>query len=298
MNILITGASGMIGQALSAHLLLAGHKVYAMNRKDQQQPFYWEDFGEHRYEVRWDSRIAIDAVIHLAGESLGNQRWSKEQKAAIYDSRIDTTRALVRTLSRLSEKPKVLLSASAIGYYGDTGQKRVDESAPAGHDFLAHLAKDWEEAANAAKAFGIRVVNLRTGIVLSEHSGALPRMVAPFKLGAGGVIGSGQQWMSWVSLEEVVRMIAFLLQHEEVSGAVNLVSPFAVQNQTFVQALGKVLNRPAVVKVPALAVKMLYGEMGELLLLNSTHVWPKRLQDLGFGFQRLDITHALQQILH
>lgn len=297
MNILVTGATGLIGTALSRHLSEQGHTLYSMSRDNPQSPFYWQDLGNHHWQIQWDETITIDAVIHLAGESIGSTRWSAAKKQRIVDSRIDTTTALVKKLAELSHPPKVLISASAIGFYGDCGNKVVDEYAPNGNDFLASLAKRWEAAAQQASELGIRVVNLRTGLVLDKNAGALASMLAAFKMGAGGKIGHGKQMMSWVSIEEIPKMISFLLHHDTISGAVNLVSPNAVSNAEFTRTLGRVLSRPTLIPMPKIMVKTIFGEMGELLLLSSIDVAPKRLQSAGYVFDDLSLAETLQSLI-
>lgn len=293
MNILITGAGGLIGKALQQHLQAQGHTVHTMSRRDNSVAFYWEKTSEHDWEIRWDESIHIDAVVHLAGESIGNKRWTSAKKQLIYNSRVDTTRALAKKLGELANPPSVLISASAIGFYGDCGTREVDESAPAGNDFLAGLAVAWESAANAAAQHGIRVVNLRTGLVLSDKGGALTTMVTPFKMGVGGRLGSGRQWVSWISERDIARLITFLLEHPTAKGAINAASPNAVTNRDLTTALSRALCRPAVCHMPAFAVKALFGEMGELLLLGSIHVKPVKALALGFEFEQADLPAAL-----
>lgn len=297
MNILVTGASGLIGVALTSHFHEQGHTVYSMSRRDNTAAFYWQPAMGHEWEIRWDECIGIDAVVHLAGESLGNKRWSAAKKQRIYNSRIDTTRALVKKMAKLDNPPKTLISASAIGVYGDCGDREVDESQPPSNDFLANLAKDWESAANQATEYGIRVVNLRTGLVLSTRGGALASMLSPFKMGVGGRLGSGRQWMSWISENDMSRLLTFLLKTSEITGAVNAVSPQPVINADFTRALAQAVNRPAVCHMPALGVKALFGEMGELLLLSSIRVIPARLQALNFEFIDADLTTALASVM-
>lgn len=297
LNVVITGASGLIGRSLGQYLLAQGHHVYAMHR-DKQPPFYWQAVDNHRWEIHWDTSINVDAVIHLAGEPIANGRWHAAKKQAIYDSRIDSTRALIEQFKTLSTPPTTLISASAIGYYGDCGQQLIDEKTPAGNDFLARTAEDWEQAAQAATALGIRTVNLRTGLVLSMDGGLLANLVPLFNKGLGGSVGSGQQMMSWVSLLEIVRMIVFLVTHPTANGAFNLVSPHAVSNREFTKILATVLGRPAVMKLPTFVVSTALGEMGKLLLLSSAHVIPKQLQSLDYPFANVDLQTTLQSVLN
>ncbi|PID65138.1 MAG: TIGR01777 family protein [Gammaproteobacteria bacterium] len=297
MNILITGASGLIGRALTRELGELGHQVYAMSRRDDMAAFYWQETQPQHWEIRWDESINIDAVVHLAGESIGSMRWSAAKKQRIYDSRIDTTRALVNHLQHLQTPPQVLLSASAIGFYGEGGESDKDENSAPGDDFLANLAQEWERLANQASVAGIRVLNLRTGLVLSAQGGALATMLPPFKMGVGGRLGSGQQWMSWISLDDMVAALVFLLNHPDAHGPVNLVSPQPIRNIELTKVLAQTLKRPALCHMPTFAVKALFGEMGELLLLSSIRVRPTRLQALGYTFQDGDFTAALQASL-
>jgi len=295
MNIVITGASGLIGRALTRALQQAGHQVFAMERKPaSRQPFHWWPAAG---QIHWADEIAIDAVINLAGTGIAEQRWSPQRKQEIKNSRVDATRLLATKLASLTHKPRLLLSASAIGYYGDTGNVAVSEPASAGADFLADVATSWEQATQPAQAAGIRTLLLRTGIVLSEHGGALHRMLLPFKLGLGGVVGNGEQYMSWVSLRDAVAMICFLLQQPGLSGPVNLVAPAAVTNREFTQTLGRVLHRPTLLPLPATVARLALGEMAQPLLFSSIRVTPGVLQQAGYPFLDADLQSCLQHLL-
>lgn len=296
MSILITGASGLIGKACTAYLTQQGYQVVALQRQDDSQPFYWHQ-QDNQWTVQWDNTHPIDAVIHLAGESLGSKRWSNKKRQAIYDSRIGSTQALVKLFARLPKPPSVFLCASAIGYYGNCGEIFIDETQPAGDDFLASLAKDWEAAAQPAETFGIRVVHLRTGLVLSPDGGALASMLPAFKAGMGGRLGNGQQRVSWVSINEIPKMIAFLLNHPQARGPVNVVNQQSTDNATLTKTLGQVLKRPTCLSMPAVAIKTLFGEMGELLLLSSADVKPKKLKQLGYHFDDDDLETVLTTLL-
>lgn len=298
MRILITGAGGLIGHSLSQHLNRQGHHVEHLSRTQPEAAFYWSDNSDNKWTIQWDESQPIDAVIHLAGENLGQYRWSQAKKQRIYNSRIYTTRALVAKMKTLKNPPKAFLSASAIGYYGEGGDKNLDESQTNGDDFLANLALDWETAANAASEQGIRVVNLRTGLVLSKKGGALAAMLPAFKRCVGGKLGNGNQYMSWVSLADITQMITFLLTNEAANGAYNLVSPYPVRNSEFTQALAETLNRPAKLNMPALMVKTLFGEMGELLLLSSLKVEPAKLAALDYPFSPKNLRQTLEQLLN
>lgn len=294
MNVLISGASGLIGQALTSYLSQQGHTVYPLQRTLQQGPFYWhpdEDF------IHLDNSIPIDAVVNLNGVNIAEHRWNKTRKEAIFNSRIQSTRVLVEALCNMNPKPKVFISASAIGFYGDTEKNIVNEEAEGGNNFLADIAKAWEAETQAAQACGIRTVNIRTSMVLSQLGGALKEMLLPFKFGLGGVLGSGDQLTSWISLEDECRAIEFLLNHESFQGPTNLCAPNVISNREFTRALGAALKRPTVLPMPSFMVKLLFGEMGELLLLGSVGVYPKRLLEAGFEFSHADIESALSSIL-
>lgn len=296
MRILICGASGLIGKALTKTLEAKGCELLLAGRKEPQdeRQTKWtieDGFAEpERLE-------GLDAVIHLAGESVSALRWTDEKKAAIRSSRVDGTRSVVDALAKLKSRPKVLISGSAVGFYGDRDDEILTESSTAGDNFLAQTCREWEAESRRAEDAGIRTVLLRTGIVLSKDGGALATMLLPFKMGVGGVIGDGKQWMSWISLDDEIRAIEFVLEHEEVRGAVNLVSPNPVTNQEFTAALGEVLYRPTFIPLPEFAVSMLLGEMGDELLLSSTRVVPARLEQLGFEWQFPDLKPALEHVL-
>ena len=293
-RVLVTGASGLIGKALSAFLSTAGHEVWDLVRRPARPG---------KREIRWDSmnrRIdrdaleGFDAVVHLAGESIAAGRWNLKRKTAIRQSRVDATRFLSENLASLTKPPKVLLCASAIGFYGDRGGEELTEKSQQGAGFLPDVCAEWEKAAEPASRAGIRVVHVRTGIVLNLAGGALPQMALPFSLGLGGVIGSGAQWMSWITLEDLIGIYYFLLVRDNLSGVFNAAAPGAVTNRDFTKALGHVLNRPTVFPLPAFAVKLLFGEMGKRLLLEGQKVIPERLQKEGFEFFYPELTSALR----
>ena len=240
----------------------------------------------------------IDAAVHLAGENIASSRWTPAQKAKIRESRVAGTRLLAETLSKLKTPPKTLVCASAIGFYGDRSDQRLNEDSPPGTGFLADTCREWEAAAKPAADRGIRVVHLRTGVVLASQGGALAKMLTPFRLGIAGIIGSGQQYMSWISLDDLVAVISFALLKETLRGPVNAVAPNPVTNHEFTKTLGRVLRRPTVFPMPAFAARLAFGEMADGLLLASTRVEPKRLMDAGFRFRfpALDaaLIHAVQ----
>jgi uncharacterized protein len=239
----------------------------------------------------------VDAVVHLAGESIAALRWTRSVKERIRRSRVDGTRLLAETLGRLTRRPQVLVSASAVGYYGDRGDELLTEESPPGSGFLAEVCREWEAAADPARAAGIRVVHPRLGVVLAGQGGALPRMAIPFRLGVGGVIGSGRQYWSWIEVADLARAIELCLALDTLSGPVNTVAPTPVTNREFTRGLGRVLGRPTLVPLPALAVRLLLGEMGGALLLDSARSLPRRLARAGFRFRHPDLESALRAAL-
>ena len=294
MKVLITGASGLIGRALETSLRRKGCEMLLASRKDPKLP----------HEIKWDagngfadpSRLeGVDAVVHLAGENIsGGLRWTDDKKRAIRDSRVQGTRSVVDAMEAMAVKPKVFIASSAIGFYGNRGDEIMTESTSAGDTFLADVSKAWEAESRRAEDGGIRTVLLRTGIVLAKNGGALGTMLTPFKLGVGGVIGTGRQWMSWISLDDMVGVIEFCIEHENVRGAVNAVAPNPVTNEQFTEVLGEVLHRPTFLPLPTFAVNMVFGEMGDALLLASTRVVPQVLEEAGYKFEYTDIRTAIE----
>lgn len=291
MKIAITGATGFIGETLVRRLQGAGHSVLRIGRARN---------GGRRPDVVWDAATTldaaalegVDAVVHLAGESIA-QRWTGPAKRAIRESRVQGTTLLARTLAGLSRKPSVLVSMSAIGIYGDRGDEVLDESSPTGTGFLAEIGRAWESSADPARAAGIRVVHPRVGIVLSPAGGALAKMLPIFSLGVGGKIGRGRQWMSWVSLTDTMRALEFVLATPALDGAVNVTAPHPVTNAEFTDVLGKALRRPTFAPVPEFAIELLYGEMGRATVIEGQRVAPKKLLDAGFRFEHNDLESAL-----
>ncbi|MGB0865743.1 MAG: TIGR01777 family oxidoreductase [Granulosicoccaceae bacterium] len=285
MQILLTGSTGLIGSALRTHWQ-GQHELHLIDRQSGTR--------------RWGSPLALeqlpalDAVVHLAGAGIADKRWSEMRKRAILDSRIATTRQLVNELLALEHRPAVVFVASAIGYYGDRGNELLDEQSSNDVNFSSQLCQAWEACCAPLKEAGIRVVHLRFGIVLSANGGALGKMLPAFKAGAGGRIGSGLQWMSWIAIDDVCAAIDFVLPRTEMSGAINLTSPNPVQNRDFAKTLAKTLHRPCLLPMPAIAIKLLFGEMGEELLLGGARVQPGVLQQQGFEFQYPDLPQALQ----
>lgn len=295
MKILINGASGLIGSALQASFKEKGYELLFASRnpaKDEKHVQWDADTGFSDDDL--ERLEGLDAVIHLAGESISGLRWTEEKKKAIRDSRVIGTRTMIEAFDKLKKRPKVFISGSAVGFYGDRGSDEMTESSAAGKTFLSEVCKEWEAESRRAEDLGIRTVLLRTGIVLSKDGGALGTMLTPFKLGVGGVIGDGDQWMSWVSLVDVVEIINFALENENLRGAINVTSPNPVTNEVFTKTLGNVLYRPTFLPLPEFAVHMVFGEMGDALLLDSTRVIPKRLADAGYKFKYPELRPALE----
>lgn len=284
LTVAITGASGMVGTNLRHFLTTGGHRVIALVRHhDQVGPdaVYWNpDTGE----IDAAGLSQADAVVHLAGANIAGGRWTDDRKRRILDSRTRGTDLLSRTMATLDQGPRVLVSASAIGFYGDRGDERLDESAKAGSGFLAKVVQAWEGATAPAASAGIRVVRVRTGVVISPEGGALGQMLLPFKMGVGGRLGSGRQYFSWIDMDDLVGILHRALFDEGLSGAVNATAPNPVTNAAFTDALGRTLGRPTVLPVPALAVKAAFGQLGEEALLWGQRVLPVKLQKAGFRF--------------
>jgi len=278
MRVAISGASGFIGRALSKRLLSAGHNVSALGR------------------TGWSAEsLACDALIHLAGEPVA-QRWSSKVKERIRSSRVDATQRLVDALAAVPQRPSVLVCASAVGFYGDRGAEELTETSSGASGFLGEVCAEWEAAARKAEALGMRVVLLRTGIVLGKDGGALGKMLPPFRAGVGGRIASGEQWMPWIHMDDHTRLTQFVVENAAVSGPVNACAPQPVTNAEFTRALAKVLRRPAIFPVPAFALRLLFGEMAELLV-GGQRVLPKAALSAGFVFEYPEITPALKNLL-
>lgn len=296
MRVLITGASGLIGKAVGAALGRSGDEAIALVRGRPgagPQPSWDPETGR----IDAAALEGFDAVVHLAGENVSGGRWTPERKRRIRESRVVGTRLLAEALAGLQRPPAVLACASAIGYYGDRGDDMVDEESAPGEGFLAEVCREWEAAAEPARARGIRVAHLRFGLVLSGRGGALGRMLPLFRLGLGGRLGSGRQWMSWIALDDLVEVVLRVLREEAFSGPINVVAPRPVRNAGFTAALARVLKRPAVFPVPALLLRLALGEMADELLLASTRVDPMRLRHAGHRFRFEDIEAALRNEL-
>ena len=301
MKILVSGSSGLVGTALVEALLWEGHTVGRLMRPQSAR----KPDGPRASEVGWDplsgelesaAAEGAQAVVHLAGASIA-ERWNDARKRVLRSSRVDATRQLVAALAKLAQPPAVFVSASAIGYYGDRGAEELTETSAPGTDFLAVLARDWEAEAARAEGFGARVAILRQGVILASHGGALPRMLLPFRLGLGGRLGSGKQWMSWLTLDDVVGIIRAALENASWRGPINAVAPNPVRNAEFTAILGRVLHRPALFPAPAMALRLALGEMAETLLLASQRVLPRKLQELGYNFRQSALEPVLSALL-
>jgi uncharacterized protein len=292
----VSGAGGLIGSALVRSLVAKGHRVAPLVRRTPNAA----EIGWDPEAGRLDSRDlrGVDAIIHLAGENIGT-RWTEARKARIVASRVKGTRLLSETVGHMANPPTVMISASAVGIYGNRGDEILTEQSSLGgaHDFLAATGRQWEAGADAARAAGIRVVHPRFGLVLSRRGGALGRMLLPFRLGVGGRLGPGSQWMSWISIDDVVSALIFLMANETAVGPVNVTSPEPVRNRDFTRTLGRVLSRPTVLPVPAHGLRLIFGEMADATLLASTRVVPQRLLKLGFQFQHSALEPALRAVL-
>src|SRR6266851_3277215 len=301
MKILLAGSSGLVGTALGSALAKAGHTVCRLIRPQSAAV----EGAKEGFAVSWNpatgelggAGVGADAVVNLAGASIAEGRWTTLRKALLRSSRIDTTRTLVGALAKMNARPSVLVSASAIGIYGDRGDEALTEESKPGADFLAGLAREGEAEALKAEALGIRVVLARFGIILAREGGALPKMMLPFKFGAGGKLGSGRQWMSWVTLEDVVGILRFAIENASVRGAINIVSPQPLQNAEFTSVLAKAMHRPSLFPAPAFALRLALGEVADALLLSSQRVLPHRLQQSSYRFLHPDLGTALAAIL-
>ena len=299
MKIVVTGATGLVGSALVPSLTAGGHSVVRLVRKQSNASgggvtdALWQP---DRGEIDASALAGCDAAVHLAGENISEGRWTDEKKRRIIESRVKGTRLLSETLARLTPRPRVLVSASATGYYGDRGDELLTEESTSGKNFVAEVCREWEAATEPARAAGLRTALLRFGIVLSREGGALAKMMTPVKLGVGGKLGSGRQYYSWIAIEDAVAAIRHALENEAVSGPVNLVSPQPVTNGEFTKALGKALGRPTLFAVPAFAARLAFGEMADELLLASARVEPARLKATGFEFKYPTIEAAMHHI--
>ncbi len=299
MKVLVTGGRGFIGRAVVKKLLAAGDIVMVTSRYPEKVV---GKFPEEVKTIGWDGRNIeaitsaleeVDAVIHLLGEDI-DARWTAEKKRIIRESRVESTRAITEACRRARKRPEVYLQASGVGYYGTQGDRELDEASPAGNDFLARVCVEWEKASEPLEELGIRRVITRFGVVLSAKGRALAKMIPPFKLFLGGTLGSGKQWMSWISREDAASAIVFLLKHPGAKGICNLTAPNPVTNREFTEILARALNRAVFITIPSFFLRLLFGEMADVVLLNGQRAVPKRLIELGFHFQHPTLQEALQ----
>jgi uncharacterized protein (TIGR01777 family) len=295
MKIAVTGSTGLVGADLVPFLTTGGHLVYRVVRNN---PVGSDIFCNPAAKTIDAERLeGLDAVVHLAGENIAGRRWNAEQKARIRDSRVQGTRLLCETLAKLRQPPRVLVSASAIGFYGNRGDEELTETSALGAGFLPDVCREWEAATKAAEEAGVRVVHFRFGIILSPMGGTLAKMLTPFRLGLGGRIGNGRQWMSWIAVDDAIGSIYHALSTETLSGPVNAVTPNPVTNRDFTKTLGRVLSRPTIFPMPAFIARLAFGEMANDLLLGSTQVIPNKLVESGYRFLYADLERSLRHLL-
>ena len=282
MNIMISGSNGLIGKNLKNALTQQGHNIIRLSR-DFSKPI---DFSD------------VDVVIHLAGENIAQKRWSEDQKNKIKNSRLIGTKQLSDQLAASEHKPSLFISSSATGYYGDRKDKDLDENSEPGAGFLPEVCVEWENSTKSAENAGIRTVHIRTGIVLSKEGGALKKMLPPFLFGAGGILGDGKQFMSWISIKDEINAILFIINNQTITGAVNLTAPNPVNNYEFTKILGKVIKRPTIAPLPGFIARIMFGEMADAILLTGNKVYPKKLIDAGFSFEHSTLDKALESVLN
>ena len=296
MKILISGSHGLVGKALGSELSKGGHEIVSLVREKSEAASEIE-WHPNQGSIDSERLSGFDTVIHLAGESIASGRWTDDKKRRIRESRVKGTTLLSEALARSSKPPATFISASAIGYYGDRGDELLNEESGPGNDFLAEVCLAWEKATAEAEAKGIRTVHARFGIILDQNGGALSKMLTPFRMGVGGKIGDGKQWMSWIALTDVISGLKFVLENSSISGPVNFVAPNPVTNGEFTKTLGEVLGRPTLFPMPAFAVRLAFGEMADALLLSSAKVEPERLKDTGYRFHFAKLHPTLENIL-
>lgn len=301
MRVIITGGTGMIGRALSRDLVRDGHEVIILSRNPQK---HRQNVVDKAKLIEWDAKSAhgwleyadgASGIINLAGVNIGESRWTEKRKKAILSSRIDAGKAVVEAINLAKNKPAWVIQASAVGYYGASGDQILTEESPAGNEFQSFVCQEWERSTEPLDEMGIRRVVIRSGLVLDRFDGALPRMAMPFRLFVGGRLGNGEQWFSWIHLNDEVQAIRFLIDRTELKGVFNLTAPNPVRNREFASALGKVLRRPSLIPVPAFALKIMFGEMARVLLTGQ-RVVPERLLAAGYKFQFPEIISALKDI--
>jgi len=302
MRILISGSTGLVGTALVDKLSRDGHMVARLVRRSTIRKNAASDGAQ---TVSWDpvagefdaaGAEGADALVHLAGASIAGGRWNASRKQLLRTSRIDATRHLMAALAKLQRPPRTIVAASAIGFYGNRSDETLTETSAPGNDFLAGVCREWEAEAARGAEFGARVVNTRFGIILAKHGGALPRMAMPIKLGVGGRLGSGRQWMSWITLDETIRIVEFALANAALTGPVNVVAPNPARNNEFTKVLAKTLHRPALFPAPTFALRLALGEMADALLLVSQRVVPSKLAESGYSFAQPNLAGALEDI--
>ncbi|WP_457577290.1 TIGR01777 family oxidoreductase [Desulfomarina sp.] len=287
---LITGCSGLIGSALVEHLFNSGYSIQCLQRnRNTKNNDFWKTA-----RLQASHKSPFDAVIHLAGENVAQGRWNKAKKEKILQSRVNGTRELVDYISHLPKKPGTFLCASAAGYYGNRGEEIVDERSGPGEGFLAEVCREWEKETERLPAMGVRVVNLRFGMVLSPNGGALHKMIPPFRAGVGGIIGSGEQYISWISIRDICEIVSFILTSPRIQGPVNVVSPVQTTNRELSKTLGKILNKPVIFRIPAFAARMIFGRMADEMLLTSTRAAPTALLEAGYTFQDQSLETVLR----
>ncbi|HXD31787.1 MAG TPA: TIGR01777 family oxidoreductase [Pyrinomonadaceae bacterium] len=296
MKILVSGSHGLVGSAFIDSVRKDGVEVYSLVRGAPKSDLEIEWHPNHA-DLKVSDIEGMDVVVHLAGESIAEGRWSDDKKKRIRDSRVNGTAMLSRALVKLNRPPQVFVCASAIGYYGSRGDEVLTEASSPGDDFLSSVCVEWEQATEPASNKGIRTVKARFGIILSTDGGALAKMLPPFRMGVGGRVGDGKQWMSWIALDDVVSGLRFVIETDEMSGPVNFVAPNPVTNSEFTKSLGKALSRPTIFPIPAFAVRLAFGEMADALLLSSTRVNPVELTKAGYDFSHPHLAEALQSVL-
>jgi len=297
MKILMSGSHGLVGKALTKSLTNDGHEVVRLVRHNRSLGALEVEWDPNQGRIDAEHLEGHDVVVHLAGESIAGGRWTDQKKRAIRDSRVNGTRLLSESLARLSRPPSLFLSASAIGYYGDRGDELLTEASAPGNDFLANVCVEWENATRPAVEKGIRTVHARFGIILDAEGGALAKMLTPFRMGIGGRVGDGKQWMSWVALDDVVNGLRFLMEEPSTRGPVNFVAPNPVTNAEFTKTLGQALSRPTLFPVPVFAARLAFGEMADALLLSSQRVEPRVLKSMAYQFRWPTLEPSLRHIL-